>query len=247
VTDYGYAWADVWPGRPTVYGADQLWWFEGQSPSSYATSVVLSTDGGSSTQWSIVSGSDKVSLLNDYGDSVTVVPTGNALSGSGGDIRIVATAWWGESSYEFAMTLRGPHSLGHVLTDYSCDATYVYRGRVIYVIKDQLGQDLPYDVDLNEDWTTGIFQDYPGNNWRRADPVGFTTSGGAAFEDGMFGEFPSAMPTPSCDGNSEPIHHWGQAWRVGSQSIGAGRLVQTNTLRKLRGRAIHTNIVSPVY
>jgi hypothetical protein len=100
---------------------------------------------------------------------------------------------------------------------------------------------------VNEDWTTGVVNDYPNTNWRQANPLGFTTENGAAFEDGMFGEYPGlpAAPQPTCDGNSQPVQHWGQAWRIGSEAIGAGTLVQTDTLQKLIGRTIHTNIVSP--
>jgi hypothetical protein len=115
----------------------------------------------------------------------------------------------------------------------------------MYVIQDQLGTDLPSNVPVNEKWTTDVSNDYPGTTWRRADPIGFTTQDAAAFEDGMFGEWAGAVPQPTCDGNSQPVQHWGQAWRIGSEAIGAGTLVQTDTLQKLVGRALHTDIVSP--
>jgi hypothetical protein len=231
--------------RPRISGPGTLWSFGGQTPSGYATSVTLTSDAGPSTQWSVIQGSNKVTLSSQSGSSVTVNPTASMSNGHG-DILITATAN-GLTSEAFALTSRTPHRLEHVLTDWGCDGTYGYRARVLYVIKDQLGDDLPANVPVNEDWTTGVVNDYPNTNWRQANPLGFTTENGAAFEDGMFGEYPGlpAVPQPTCDGNSQPVQHWGQAWRIGSEAIGAGTLVQTNTLQKLIGRAIHTNIVSP--
>jgi hypothetical protein len=236
----GSGWVE--PVQPTISGPNTLWWFNGENPSGYSTSIDLSSDAGRSTQWSIVDGSDKVTLSTTQGEYTTLTSIG--YSQSGGDVRIAATVEWGTT--EFTVTVRAPHSLVPVRASYECDATYGYFAQLLYVMQDQLGTDLPSDVPINEQWTTGVSNDYAGANWRRADPQGLITDG-PAFVDGIFGEYPGlpAVPQPTCDGNSQPVQHWGQTWQVGSLTIGAGRRVQTNTLQKLIGRALHTNIISP--
>lgn len=151
-------------------------------------------------------------------------------------------------SSEFSLTVRTPQRLLPVATSYECDGTYGYLAKVLYVIQDQFNNDLPNNVPINEQWTTDITNDYSGANWRRPNPLGFMTQDGPAFEDGIFAEYPGlpAIPQPTCDGNSQAVQHWGQAWQVGSLVIDAGKRVQINTLQKLIGRALHTNIVSPV-
>ena len=54
-------------------------------------------------------------------------------------------------------------------------------------------------------------------------------------------------PTPqSPQGGNTKVVHWAQAIYIGSETVGAGRKVQTNTLQKYLDHAAHEGIVSPV-
>lgn len=230
---------------PSISGGNTVWYFNGQSPSGYATSVTLSSSGGASTHWTVVAGGDKVSLSAADGSQTSVTSTGTAFSSAPGDIKITASVG-SATSPQFAMTTRTPHrlALGPVTT--SCDSTFGYITLVGYTIQDQLITALPSGVPINEQWTSPVANDYPGTNWRQPPPQG-TTLASAAFNDRIGGEALSLppVPTPTCDGNSTPVQHWGQDWFVGSLSIGVGRRVQIDTLQKLVGRALHTGIISP--
>jgi len=116
----------------------------------------------------------------------------------------------------------------------------------VYTIVDQFLAPLPGGVPVNEQWTTGVTNDV-SNNWRRGAEGSFNAST-SSFADGIDGETSNRRPTPVCDPNnlnSQAVYHWGQAWQVGSLTIGAGKRVQTNVLQKYVGRALHTNIVQP--
>jgi len=232
-----------------ITGQTDLWWFNGESPSEYDLSITLTSSAGSPTQWEIVAGTDKVTMSVSNGTQTTLTSTGIAFSGSVGDILVRASA--ANETADFAVTSRKPNRLLPVSQSYVCDdsePSYGYRSIVLYVMQDQLTNDLPRGVPVNEQWTTGPVSDYhnPETNWRFGTEVGQITED-AVFTDEIGGEWPGlpAIPLPTCDGNSEPIQHWGQSMQVGSVTIGSGVTVQTDTLQKLRGRALHTNVVSP--
>jgi hypothetical protein len=127
----------------------------------------------------------------------------------------------------------------------NCDSTWGYMTLLTYTILDQLGTALPQGVPLNEQWTTAVVDDYPQTNWRRGQEGSFTPSS-ASFADGIQGETSNRRPRPTCDPSSTTaVQHWGQAWQIGSLTIGAGKRVQTDTIQKYLGRASHTSIVSP--
>ena len=153
-------------------------------------------------------------------------------------VRVTNTA--GETS-DHSITTRIPHSLDPGMITNLCDGTWGYLTLIRYTILDQLGTALSTDVPLNEQWTTSVVADYSGTNWRRDIERGMTSVGGS-FADSVGGENLSLppTPTPTCNGNTQPIQHWGQSWQVGSLTIGAGVGVQTNTLRKMLGIAGHT-------
>jgi hypothetical protein len=109
---------------------------------------------------------------------------------------------------------------------------------VNYTIKDQLSATLPSAIPLNEYYSTGIVSDYPGTNWRRNDPNGYTTSD-SMFADRIQGEAATRTPTATCDGNSTKVQHWGQEFCIGSLTPGAGALVESHTLQKYIGYADH--------
>ncbi len=231
--------------QPIITGPNTVWYFGGQNPTGYATQITLSSSGGSGTTWTVVSGSNKVSLSTTTGAETAVTSTGNVFSSAVGDIKVKARANNVDST-EFSITSRTPYRwvAGSISTN--CDATNGYLTLISYTAQDQLLAALPSDVPYNEKWTTGITNDFSGTNWRRG-PEGAGVSQGSLMQDLIGGENVNLppVPVPLCNGDSTAIQHWGQEWWVGSATIGVGRRAQTNTLQKYKGRAAHTSIMSP--
>jgi hypothetical protein len=228
---------------PTITGSNTVWWFNGQNPSGYSTSITLQSSGGSSTTWSVSGNTAAVQLSTTSGSSTTITATSSAWSSTSGDVKITATAN-GLSSQPFAVTTRQPYKLVAGTIQHNCDSTYGYSDFLNYTIYDQLSAALPSGVPLNENWTTSVVDDYSGANWRRQNPGNFTTSG-AGFADNIQGEAAGFVPTAVCSGSGVKVQHWGQDWYIGSLTIASGVRVQSDVLQKYIDHALHQSIVSP--
>jgi len=230
---------------PTITGPNTVWFFNYLTVSGYATSIQLTSSGGSSTTWTIIAGANKVNVSSYTGSTITATSSGTAFSSSTGDVQVTATAN-GVTSSPFSLTTRKPNlSVPGTITN-ACDPTWGYLTTLNYTVKDQLNTLLPSHMPTNEDWTTGPVNDYNATNWRQSIATGFDESG-SAFADAIGGENLSLPPNPvpTCDGNSTSVQHWGQEWRVGSIASGFGSRIQTDTLQKYVGHATHVGIVSP--
>jgi len=231
--------------KPTISGPQTLWWFNGQSPTGYATQITLTTScSGTSWQWTVNAGTSKVTLGTNGSCSITV--TSAAASANQADVSISVTVS-GLTSNPYSLTVRAPYDLQQSTVTHQSDATFVYVTNINYTIRDQFGTQLPSGVPINEQWTTGVVADYSGMDWRRGNATGFSPSI-AYFADIIQGETPSHTPTPSAPSSplgTTAVYHWGQDWYIGSTSPGSGRRVQSNTLQKYTDHAAHANIVSP--
>jgi hypothetical protein len=226
-----------------ISGNDTVWWFNGQTPTNYDTAITLTSSGGSATAWSVVDGSDKVYLSTSAGTQTTVMSTGSVFSQYVWDVTIRASV--SGKTADWHVTTREPYKLIYVGTNYGC--TYL-TGYDLFSIFDQLNppQQLPYGLPLNEEWTTPVHQD-PGNNWATDLQARGTFVPIGAFSDHIQGDSLDKVPTPQCDpNNTDKILEVGQGWQIGSQEIGVGKQVQTDTLQKYVGTAKHLDIVSPV-
>ena len=230
--------------QPAISGPNTVWYFNGQNPSGYATSITLTSNAGSSTTWTVTVGANKINLSTSSGAQTIVTSSGSAFSFSVGDISIKATAG-GVDSAPFTLTSRSPYRLVAGAVQTACDSTWGYTTTLQYQIQDNLLSTLPSSIGINEAWTTGIVADYVGTDWRRGDAGGVNVSN-SAFADTIDGEDSQHAPLASCTGADTAVQHWGQAWRVGSTISGNGKLVQTNTLQKYIKRASHVAITSPV-
>ncbi|MCA1568136.1 MAG: hypothetical protein LC803_21325 [Acidobacteria bacterium] len=232
--------------RPRPSGATNVWWFNGETPAGYATTITLtaSPTGAPAYNWAVVSGADKV----------TVSPSGNTISVTGANASAfqevgVQVTVNGVSSRPFKLSVRAPHRL--VLNsnfDHSAHGTLGYLTRIHYRIEDQFTDLLPTSVGINEQFTTGVINDYPGTNWVRG-PEGGATVSPVDWADAITGQDmstsipPSTAPcSPLC---STRVHHFNGGWFVGSEVVGRGRRVQTNTWQRFTDHAEHTNRVSP--
>jgi len=229
--------------HPKITGSHTLWWFNGETVSGYATNITLSTSTiGNSYHWEAVTGGSKVSLTSDGSDSITLTSAGK--SDSANDVGIQVTID-GQVSDQFNITVYAPNDLLQGTVTTTSDSTWGYATHLNYYIRDQFTTQLSSGVPVNEQWTTGIFDDYTGNNWRRGSPHGFTTVSIAAFSDLIQGEESNRTPTPIGPGTGTAVYHWGQDWYVGSTTPGSGRRVQSDTLQKYTAHAEHQNIVTP--
>jgi len=230
------------PPPPTISGPNTVWYFGGLTPSGYATQITLTASGGDGTYgWIVSAGADKITFSSS-GNTATVTSNGSTFSGAPSDIQIKVSSA-GQTTSGFGITSRTPRKLAPGGVTHSCDATYAYADRIHYTIQDQLSTNLPAAVDLSENWTTAVVNDYSGTNWRRGSPGGLT--GGPSFDDFIQGEVSTMTPTPLCSGNATAVQHWGQEWRIGSVTPGTGVRVQTDTLQKYRDHAAHTAVTSP--
>jgi hypothetical protein len=242
----------------TISGPQTVWWFNGQNPSGYTTSIQLTANpaGQSQYTWAFSAGSDKATFSGQSGNTINL--TGTALSvAPGADVKVKVTVTFSgggsKTSSDYPITVRGPKKVVATgrIDDYS-DSTYGYFSDVYYTIRDNLDQTFAQSIGLNEHWTSSAVPDAPfeGTNWRQGIAEGTTTST-SQFYDHMGGEAISlpAIPTPTgpCQPTrcTQKVQHWGQEWLVGSETVGAGARVQTDTLQKYKDHARHEGIVSP--
>ncbi|MGA8619649.1 MAG: hypothetical protein WB660_14170 [Candidatus Sulfotelmatobacter sp.] len=236
---------------PRISGPNTVWWFNGQTPSGYSTSITLTASGGSAYSWSITSGSNMITLSGTTGPSVTVKSTGTAFSSTATNIAVTVTdTATGESSAPFYITSRRPYLLVVGTVTDQCDSTWGYDDYFNYTIKDQMGAALPSSIPLNEYWITAVVNDYPNTNWRRSNPGNYTTAATspAQFADEIQGENITLPPTPptACPSAGQAVDHWGQEWFIGSLTSGSGASVQTDTIQKYTNNAQIQSITSPV-
>lgn len=235
--DWDVAFESVYPGDPApeIDGPPVIWWFNGESPSGYATTAELTSSAGSSTEWSVISG--PIQLSNTSGSTTTVSATGGSTGYNDAVVR--ATSMGGSTDHQ--MTVYWPKSLTFMPAESGTECpvpTWGYETHLFYSVRDFKDYPVPSAVPVNEAWTTGVFEDYAGTDWRQGDPLGVTSNQGGVFYDRIQGEEANRTPAPQC-GNDTSVQHWGQEWRVGSLTSGQGQSVQTNTLYKTRQRGHH--------
>ncbi|HET9784439.1 MAG TPA: hypothetical protein VFP94_05690 [Terriglobales bacterium] len=251
---------DIADVLPVISGPSSVWWFNGQSPSGYATQITLTTDSGSGYQWHVLSGGDEISTSSLTGSTLTISSAGTSFSQTPGAVSLSVTVN-GETSLAFALTPRRPWTLvpGNIESSPqqaafvdAADSGYGYDSHANYTIEDQTGSPLPSVVTINEQWSGDVSKDYTGTNWIWGTAGGTTTSAAypAAFYDDMQGEPPGPplpVPTPGYNGlvPTVKVINDGQIWRVGSSSSGAGVTVQLDTLQKYVNAARHEAITTP--
>jgi hypothetical protein len=227
---------------PVITGAHTVWYFNGETPSGYDVSIVLTSSGGSPTTWTVTAGSSEVSLSTTSGTTTTITSSGSAFSSSVNDVSIKATAA-GVDSAPFLITTRTPHDLIMGTVNTTCDSAHGYATEIPYTIEDQLTTSLPSSVPLNEAFGS-VVCDYPGTGgstcpltsattWIPPIAGNLTTPTGfpANFSDFIEGAPSStAVPLPNCTGGAgTAVMHLPQTWQIGSLTRPNGKLVQSNT------------------
>lgn len=237
----------------SISTSDDLWYFGGITPAFYSTTVTLTAanNTGMNYTWTITQGANIVGFQG--GGLATVTTMGNTVSLSSkgasaaqNDIHLQVSLA-GVVVGTATMTVPTPRSLAHIKDVDLADGTYGYASQIHYKILDQFGTTLPKRVPINEQWTTGVVNDFAGTDWRRG-AAGGATIDPTDWYDLIQGEaagFTPAAQSPQSPLGNTAVEHWGQAWFVGSNQPGQGVRVQTNTLQKYRDHARHTGVVSP--
>ncbi len=237
--------------QPTISGPNTLWWFKGLSVgvSGYSSQVNLtaSASSGSSYQWSIASGSDKVQIQGSA-QSSTVAISSIGQSTAANDVSITVTVA-GVVSNPFYLTVKAPYKLGGDPSQpspaYYSDSTYAWFTDIYYTVEDNFGVAMPIALPVVESFGSVVY-DYSGTNWQPGAAACLSqTNPDATFFDHIGGERPSRVPTPvyNPSWSGVKVEHWSQDWRVGA--CGGGPRVQSDTIQKWTDHALHTGIISP--
>jgi hypothetical protein len=235
--------------RPVISGPTSLWWFNGETPSGYATQITLTTTSdATSWHWAVVSGSSKVSLSNEDTNSVTITSTGKSDTSNDVGIEVSVN---GQVSDQYNITVFAPKRLTYVTEGHVHSDAFGYTSLIQYEIRDQFGSLLPSSVPINEHFTTGVINDYAGTDWIRDNREGGISVPPSGWSDEIKGQQLSRNPIPTPTDPCSPlcgtlVHHFNGEWRVGSTTAGNGVLVQTNTWNRFVDHGSHTNRVSPV-
>ncbi len=246
-----------------ITGPQTVWWFNGQTPSAYQTTITLTAlpAGQSSYDWSLLAGTDKGVLSGQNGNTINL--SGNDYSTTEGDITVQVEVFTstGEAFASQTYTVRGPYMLVPGSKFHTALAGFGYESQIWYTIYDNFNATMPSNVPFTEEWTTSPVAEYGGSgcsggtNWTLAQfiptPHGGTSSN-SQFYDLITGpginNTPAPCPTPTGPGEqlgSSLVVEWGQRWRVGTTTSGLGAAVQSDTFERFVDHGEHSAITSP--
>jgi hypothetical protein len=241
---------------------DKVWWFNGQTPSGYATTITLTAlpSGASYYGWYIVAGTDKAYLTGQSGNTIQL--RGNDLSASLQDVTVnceVQTSS-GDVIVGKSFTVRGPYKLAPGIVTTIEEPGYGYLSDVYYTIYDNLNSTMPSDVPYTEEWVSNpenednLEPNCTGGvaNWTLFVPQ---PQGGERPNSQLVDEIsgpgvnnnPAPCPTPTFSQslNGPLIVRWQQRWRVGTMTSGLGAPVQLDWFERFLDRGGHVVIASP--
>jgi hypothetical protein len=241
-----------------------LWWFNGVSPqpTNYVTTIQAPT-GGADYTWTITEGTQYAQFTNNSStidtktkNTVEILPNGDPGDGSPPIVTVtvkVVSKTGTKTANPFILNLRKPYELQPNGVVDKTDSTYGYQTQIHYRILDQTGAVLPFPIALNENFTSGVVNDYAGTNWTLPPACGTThvCTGTYNPSDWYYlvqgakkGAIPVSQPPQNPLGTTM-VDHWSGTWGIGSGTPGAGVTVQTNTWQRFQDHARHTDIVSP--
>ena len=222
-----------------------LWWFNGADASNYAEEITLTANGlpSGTFNWSITQGSDKVTLINPNSNPVTLKSIG-ASSPPGKDVKI-QLKYNGEVLQTHSLTV---YTCGYckLLFGYPTDETwpfnfppYGYWTTYRFQLKDQFGNDLPKEIEVNESFGPFV-SDWQGENWDEGTPNSVFTVDGAKVRDNYRALKPwpyePTTTNPFESGSWDKVKHAQQYYKTGSLIIGMGKLIKQHKVQLYRGR-----------
>jgi hypothetical protein len=134
------------------------------------------TSGQTNYTWTITNGtqyaqfSNKSATIDTLGvNKVEIYPNTDPGNGTPPAVTVTVTVKGTAgtlTSHPFTINMRRPYKLTPHGTIDNADATYGYASHMHYQILDQTGAVMPFPLPLNEHFTSGLVNDYPGTNWR---------------------------------------------------------------------------------
>jgi hypothetical protein len=226
--------------KPVITGPHDVWWFGGENPGEYPTSITLQTSGGNGAIWGVTSGSEKASI-NPTGNSATISSSGSYFSSATGDVTVTVQINY-VTSDPFHITTHKPTYMVQPNPYTQCDTSWGYSTTITYIAQDQFFNSMIAGVTWNEKWTTQVTHVYSGENWQRPTEMGDTNSGQYVMDNisgpGL-GNDPPNVPTPTCGGTAQEVQYWGQEFRIGSLTSGNGVLVHSDTFVRYNNHGDH--------
>lgn len=236
------------PTKSTVFQINQnadLWFFNGQSPDNYATSIVLNSVGPTEGQftWTIKNGS---ATLENNGQTITqnnIPAVGVNSGGASSALNDIAIEFKynNQNVGTYQLTSFAPTSVrqeGPIV--HSAIDTLVRTGFSsvgTFSIRDQFGTEIPRAMPINEVLESASrVNDYSGTNWPNGEEFGATV---LRFNDTwsfseLFPLLPGTTPPPMVPQSpltSTKIFHLPQRYLAGNTSIGVGRQIELHTLQ----------------
>jgi hypothetical protein len=237
---------------------DALWYFGGEHPSGFSTTVLLRADGyGDPTAltWTITRGSDKVAFVGaPTGPEVHV--TSRAGSARADDVAIEVRES-AAASHEDTVTVRKPHRLIQRFVRHyancppafpTCPATCpAHWTEIGYRVVDNVGGTI-VGATVNEHFPSAKTNDQT-NDW--VSPASFATVPVWPNTDGTFIDYwwiACGTPSPVNPGDphdNDSVDRLQHEFYVGSRTSGRGVRVQTHTAHRYLGHTVHENIRTP--
>jgi hypothetical protein len=240
---------------------DALWFFCGQHPAGFSTTILLRADGyGDPTAltWSITRGSDKIAF-DGAPTGAEVHVRSKAGSARLDDIAVRVTEGTGAASpsSDGALTVRKPHRLlprfvRHHANCPAFDATCpvgaaAHWTEFGYRVVDNVGGTI-VGATVNENFPSAKADDQP-NTW--TSPAAFSSTSVWKNTDGTFVDFwwvwgNAPLPVnPGDPHDSDSVDQLEHEFYVGGTTPGTGCRVQTHIAHRYLGHTQHENTRSP--
>lgn len=260
VSCYSYIYWDVTVIPKITAEKTRMYWFGGEEPANYPVSMKLRSFGDTPGPytWTIEEGSEIAQFGNNQSTITTAAPEVEVRSRGG-----VAKY----NQFEVSLTINGiksnrtvlkvvrPSELAFKGIEYQSSDKWGYKVTYTYSLYDDLGDPFGQPlVPVHEEFTSPLYKDYVGTNWRESKPNGRDLLP-AAIQDEIGGEYllsntftPIPRPLPPKGGLSTvKVDHQSGRFVVGSANpAGGGVPVATLVWQKYVNHAAHENFVSPI-
>jgi len=260
--------ANVYPAVTSISLSTPLWFFGtgNQPPQGFTlgntSATVTAVGGGAGTyNWTITSGSNKVTFPNNSStysasNNNTAPISTTSYSTARNDVSVQVQYTYPNTptqTVSLSLSVDSPYKLlAGTVMDYGvaaqCNASG-YSGfltQVPYQIMSFLGTVIS-NIGVNESFA-GQTQDYLGANWMAYVPMPYLSTDGT-FADNICVICPSCTPPslpPQSPLSTVKIDHGTQLWFVGSLTVGSGVEAQSDVLQRYQDHGRHLSIVSPV-
>jgi hypothetical protein len=227
-----------------------LWWFNGEQPSHYDVSGMLTARGVSSGifKWDVVAGIGTVKLNNGGADADSIAATGlntvaikSASASAFRDDVAVQLTYNGVAICQITLDVSTPkEEIPAELSGSSIqDDPWVYQGNIGYMsihnydVVDQFDGTIQWPIEMNEKWTQTAQINYPaGTTWPQVAEGAWITASTGNGADTLAQVHGSPLDVPNTEPPQTPLHNipvynWiGEHW-AGSLTKGKGVKVLT--------------------